>query len=512
MTPAEPAKPVVTAKARASDPCLMVIFGASGDLTRRKLLPALYNLAADKLLSANFALIGVATADLNNETFRAQLAQDLKEFSSAALNADAVAWLAQRMYFVRGSFEDPQLFQTLAATVKEVATTQGVNGNLLHYLAVAPNFFGPIIRQLGSVGLASEADGKWRRVIIEKPFGRDLPSARALNAEITRELREDQIYRIDHYLGKETVQNLMVFRFGNGIFEPIWNRGYIDHVQITAAETVGVERRGGYYETAGALRDMVPNHLSQLLSLTAMEPPFSFDANAVRDEQAKALHALQPLTPEDVLSKAVRGQYGDGQVDGVAARGYRAEARVAADSRIETYAALKLTIDNWRWAGVPFYLRSGKRLAGRCTEIAIQFKRAPFTLFRRSGADHPTQNRLVIRIQPDEGISLIFGAKSPGTVMRQSDVEMRFSYADHFGVQTTTGYERLLYDCMMGDQTLFQRADMVEAGWALIQPVLDLWSALPVRNFPNYAAGTWGPAEADELLQRDGRQWGGDTT
>jgi glucose-6-phosphate 1-dehydrogenase len=512
MKPAEPTSPVATAAARASDPCLMVIFGASGDLTRRKLLPALYNLAADKLLSPNFAVIGVATADLNNETFRDQLQKDLQAFASGAQNADVIAWLAQRMYFVRGSFEDPQLFQTVAATVKEVATKHGVNGNLLHYLAVAPNFFGPIIRQLGTVGLAAEADGNWRRVIIEKPFGHDLPSARALNAEITRELREDQIYRIDHYLGKETVQNLMVFRFGNGIFEPIWNRGYVDNVQITAAETVGVERRGGYYETAGALRDMVPNHLSQLVSMTAMEPPFSFEANAVRDEQAKALHALQPLTSEDVLSKAVRGQYGDGQVDGVAARGYRAESKVAADSCIETYAALKLNIDNWRWAGVPFYLRTGKRLAARCTEIAIQFKRAPFTLFRRSGADHPTHNRLVIRIQPDEGISLIFGAKSPGTVMRQSDVEMRFSYADRFGVQTTTGYERLLYDCMMGDQTLFQRADMVEAGWALIQPVLDLWSVLPPRNCPNYAAGTGGPAEADVLLQRDGRAWGGTTS
>jgi glucose-6-phosphate 1-dehydrogenase len=502
----------MTLGAHIPDPCVTVIYGASGDLTRRKLLPALYNLAADKLLPPNFAVIGVATADLNNETLRGRLQQDLKEFSAAPLNAEVIAWLAQRLYFVRGSFDGPQLFQNLAATVKDVAAAHGANGNLLHYLAVAPNFFGPIIRQLGTVGLADETDGKWRRVIIEKPFGRDLQSARALNAEITRELREDQIYRIDHYLGKETVQNLMVFRFGNGIFEPIWNRGYIDHVQITAAETVGVERRGGYYETAGALRDMVPNHLSQLLSLTAMEPPFSFDANAVRDEQAKALHALQPLTPEDVLSKTVRGQYGEGEVDGATAAAYRAETKVAADSRIETYAALKLTVDNWRWAGVPFYLRTGKRLAGRCTEITIQFKRAPFTLFRRSGADHPTQNRLVIRIQPDEGISLIFGAKSPGTVMRQSDVEMRFSYADHFGAQTTTGYERLLYDCMMGDQTLFQRADMVEAGWALIQPVLDLWSALPVRNFPNYAAGTWGPAEADELLLRDGRVWVGNTS
>jgi glucose-6-phosphate 1-dehydrogenase len=502
----------MNSEAHVADPCVMVIYGASGDLTRRKLLPALYNLAADKILAQNFAVIGVATADFSNETFRDRLQQDLKEFPPADLDKQVIAWMTQRMYFVRGRFEDPQLFKTLAATVKDVAEKHGANGNLLHYLAVAPNFFGPIIRQLGTVGLAAETDGKWRRVIIEKPFGRDLPSARALNAEITRELREDQIYRIDHYLGKETVQNLMVFRFGNGIFEPIWNRGYIDHVQITAAETVGVERRGGYYETAGALRDMMPNHLSQLLSLTAMEPPFSFGANAVRDEQAKVLHSLQPFTPEDVLSKAVRGQYGEGQVDGATVPAYRSETKVAADSGVETYAALKLTVDNWRWAGVPFYLRTGKRLAARCTEIDIHFKRAPFTLFRRSGADHPTHNRLAIRIQPDEGISLTFGAKSPGTVMRQSEVEMRFSYADYFGVQSRTGYERLLYDCMIGDPTLFQRADMVEAGWALIQPVLDLWSALPPRNFPNYAAGTWGPAEADDLLQRDGRAWGGHTS
>jgi glucose-6-phosphate 1-dehydrogenase len=495
--------------ARGSDPCLMVIFGASGDLTRRKLIPALYNLAIDQLLAPNFAVIGVASADLSNATFREQLKQDLPE---GPLDEKVVAWLQERVYFVRGSFEDPKLFQTLAASVREVATRHQLAGNLLHYLAVAPAFFGPIIRQLNQVGLAKEVDGAWRRVIVEKPFGRDLASARALNADIKTELSESQIYRIDHYLGKETVQNLMVFRFGNGIFEPIWNRRYIDHVQITAAESIGVERRGGYYETAGALRDMVPNHLSQLLSLTAMEPPFSFEANAVRDEQAKVLHALQPFSAEDALCCAVRGQYGRGKLEGAPVAAYREEARVAAASRVETYAAMKLTIDNWRWAGVPFYLRTGKRLAARCTEIAIQFRRAPFTLFRHSGADHPTDNRLVIRIQPDEGISLTFGAKTPGTVMRQSDVEMRFSYADYFGVQSRTGYERLLYDCMIGDQTLFQRADMVEAGWALIQPVLDLWGAQPVPDFPNYAAGTWGPAEANELLARDGRAWAGATS
>ncbi len=508
MNAPDPTKAVVVGAPRGADPCVMVIFGASGDLTKRMLIPSLYNLAVEKLLAPKFAVIGVATADLDDTSFREQFKKDLPE---GTLDQKVVAWLEERVYFVRGNFEDPGLFQTLAKTVTDVAKAHDVPGNLMHYLAVAPGFIGTIIRQLNAAGLTTESEGAWRRVIVEKPFGHDLESARALNAEIKSELREDQIYRIDHYLGKETVQNLMVFRFGNGIFEPIWNRRYIDHVQITAAETVGVELRGSYYESAGALRDMVPNHLSQLLSLTAMEPPFSFGADAVRDEQAKVMHAAQPFSGEDVLSRAVRGQYGEGRMDAAAVPGYRSEPKVAATSRIETYAALKLTIDNWRWAGVPFYLRTGKRLAARFTEIVIQFKRAPFTLFRHAGADPPTDNRLILRIQPDEGISLTFGAKTPGTVMRQSEVEMRFSYGDFFGVQSRTGYERLLHDCMIGDQTLFQRADMVEAGWALIQPVLDLWSALPVRNFPNYAAGTWGPAEADDLLARDGRVWVGPT-
>ena len=512
MNAVQATKPADAHPARASDSCVMVIFGASGDLTKRKLLPALYNLAADNLLSRQFAIVGVASADFNTTSFRDEMSRDLHEFCSQTVSPELCEWLVRRIYYVRGAFEDAQTFKTLAETVKAAAAEHGAHGSLLHYLAVAPKFFGPIVRQLAAAGLATEDGDSWRRVIIEKPFGRDLESARALNAEIKQSLSEKQIYRIDHYLGKETVQNLMVFRFGNGIFEPIWNRGYIDHVQITAAETVGVERRGGYYETAGALRDMVPNHLSQLVSLTAMEPPFSFHADAVRDEQAKVLHALQPLSPEDVLSKTVRGQYGDGVQDGQPAKAYRAEPNVAPDSKVETYAALKLTIDNWRWADVPFYLRTGKRLAERTTEIAIQFKRAPFTLFQRSGAETPTQNRLVIRIQPDEGISLTFGAKAPGTIMRQREVDMRFSYADYFGERPSTGYERLLYDCMIGDQTLFQRADMVEAGWSQIQPILDVWSALPGRNFPNYASGSWGPAEANDLLARDGRAWGGATS
>jgi glucose-6-phosphate 1-dehydrogenase len=366
--------------------------------------------------------------------------------------------------------------------------------------------FAPVIQQLGAAGLVRQ-DDEWRRVIIEKPFGRDLDSARALNREIRQVLNEDQIYRIDHYLGKETVQNILVFRFANGIFEPIWNRRYVDHVQITVAETVGVEQRGGYYDEAGALRDMVPNHIFQLISLTAMEPPVSFEADAVRDEQAKVLRAIQPLSPEEVLSRSVRGQYGEGTLNGQRAPAYRSELRVAPDSRTETFVALKLNIDNWRWAGVPFYLRTGKRLPRRVSEIAIHFRRAPFILFRKTPVEHLTRNQLVIRVQPDEGISLSFGAKVPGPIVRLGTVDMDFQYQDYFGSTPSTGYERLLYDCMCGDATLFQRADMVETGWSIVAPVLDVWQALPPRHFPNYAAGTWGPNEADELMERDGREW-----
>ena len=491
----------------AADPCVMVIFGASGDLTKRKLIPALYNLATDKLLPPQFAIVGFASAELTSEAFREQLGNDIRSFATGPVDAQAWDWFRRRIHYVRGSFQDADAYRRLAQTIAEVSQEHGVDGNHFYYLAVAPRFFGTIVQRLGAAGLAHEENGKWRRVIIEKPFGRDLDSARALNTEIKQVLSERQIYRIDHYLGKETVQNLMVFRFGNGIFEPIWNRRYIDHVQITAAETVGVEQRGGYYETSGALRDMVPNHLFQLVSLTAMEPPASFRADAERDEQAKVLHALQVPTPAEVLSKTVRGQYGQGALELKQLAAYRAEPDVAGDSGVETYVALKLMIDNWRWADVPFYLRTGKRMNRRVTEIAIQFKRAPFMLFRDTSIASLTHNQLVIRIQPDEGISLRFGAKLPGPIMRQGAVEMDFCYADHFGSTPATGYERLLYDCMVGDQTLFQRADMVEAGWRVITPVLDVWKALPPRGFPNYSAASWGPKEADELLERDGRAW-----
>ena len=492
---------------RPGDPCAMVICGASGDLTRRKLVPALLNLAQEGLLARQFAVVGMSRSPLTHEAFRDQLGQDLAAHATGPVDPAAWARLRERIYYQPGDVKDAEAYARLRGLLDRVDAEHGTQGNRFYYLAVAPTFFGETVRQLGAAGLVTEEGARWRRVIIEKPFGRDLESARALNAELRSVLEERQIYRIDHYLGKETVQNIMVFRFGNAIFEPIWDRHYIDHVQITAAETVGIEGRGGYYDGAGAMRDMVPNHLFQLVSLTAMEPPVSFGADAVRDEQAKVLDAIQPPSPEDVLMRTVRGQYGEGVMDEERVPAYRAERHVAPGSTTETFVALKLTIDNWRWADVPFYLRTGKRLPQRVTEIAIAFRRVPFILFRDTPVDRLLTNRLVIRIQPNEGISLRFGAKVPGPVMSVGPVNMDFAYADYFRSAPSTGYERLLYDCMIGDATLFQRADMVEAGWNVVSPILDVWKALPPRNFPNYAAGTWGPREADELLLRDGRQW-----
>ncbi len=492
---------------RSGAPCILVIFGVSGDLTKRKLLPALYNLARKKLLPANFALVGIALDTISEEAFRARVQDDLREFGGAPEVCQFCDWLVQRLFYLSGDFRDPNVFQRLGELLTTLDKKHDTHGNYFYYLATLPQFFADIIKHLGAAGLTDESNGQWRRVVIEKPFGSDLESACALNHEITQVLAERQIYRIDHYLGKETVQNILVFRFSNGIFEPIWNRRYIDHVQITVAESLGVEQRGGYYDHAGALRDMVPNHILQLVTLTAMEPPISFQANAVRDEQAKILHAIQHLAPEDVLSRAVRGQYGEGHDDGNPVPAYNAEPKVARDSQTETFVALKLSIDNWRWADVPFYVRTGKRLAKRATEVAIQFRRAPFVLFRETPVDHLTPNLLVLHIQPDEGISLRFGAKIPGPIVRVGSVDMDFQYTDYFGSEASTGYERLLYDCMVGDATLFQRADMVEAGWSVVQPILDVWKALPPRNFPNYAAGSWGPKEADDLIRRDGRAW-----
>lgn len=488
---------------QAAGPCAMVLFGASGDLTKRKLVPALFNLAKALLLPKNFAILGVAVDPLSEDQFRSQVTSFLP---SEDRGTEAWEWFQQRLYYACGNFADPATFAALGSHLSSIDEQYKTEGNYLFYLATSPRFFGSIVEKLGDAGLSDQENGRWRRIIIEKPFGSDYDSARALNQQIKAVLNENQIYRIDHYLGKETVQNILVFRFDNSIFEPIWNRRYIDHVQITNAETVGVEQRGGYFDTAGTLRDMVPNHVMQLLSLVAMESPVSFQADAVRNEQAKVLHAMQPLASEDVLTSSVRGQYGDGLIGDTRFPAYRAEPGVAPESRTETFVALKLNIDNWRWVGVPFYLRTGKRLAKRHTEITIQFKQTPFAIFRNApGAKHT--NQLVLQIQPVEGISLSFGAKIPGPILRVGSVDMSFEYSKYFRADAYTGYEVLLYDCMIGDATLFQRADMVEAGWNVVDPVLDVWKALPPRRFPNYMAGTWGPKEAEDLLQRDGREW-----
>ncbi len=490
-----------------ADPCIIVIFGATGDLTRRKLVPALCNLAEARVLPENIAILAVAHREITQEAFREKLREDVAAMARGRVREDHLSRLLERTYYVRGELDEQPVYEQVRATTDRLTREHGIPPNHFYYLAVAPRLFGPIVRRLGEAGLAREDAGGWRRVVIEKPFGRDLESARRLNAELRRVLEERQIYRIDHYLGKETVQNILVFRFSNAIFEPIWNRRYIDHVQITAAETVGVEQRGAYYESAGALRDMVPNHLFQLLTLIAMEPPASFAADAVRDEQAKVLQAVPSFSDEDVLARAVRGQYGEGTVDGAAVPAYRREPRVSPDSTTETFAALKLDIDNWRWADVPFYLRTGKRLAGRVTEIAVQFRRPPFMMFRDTDIQQLRTNRLLIHIQPDEGISLRFGAKIPGPVMKIGGVDMRFQYCEYFGRSSSTGYERLLYDCMCGDQTLFQRADMLDRGWCVIAPIQEAWQAGSPQSIPNYAAGSWGPDEAQELMARDGRSW-----
>lgn len=493
---------------RTAGPCAMVIFGAAGDLTARKLMPALYNLAQGRHLSSDFAIIGLGRGEMTTQRFREVITERVREHSGIELDPAVWNWIIERTVYVTGNFDDAQSYARLAQALQDTDKTYNTGGNYLYYLATSPSYFGEIVTQLGAAKLACpENNSSWRRVVIEKPFGRDLESARALNREIKKVLAEDQIYRIDHYLGKETVQNIMAFRFGNGVFEPVWNRRYVDHVQITVGETVGVEQRGGYFDHAGTLRDMVPNHIFQLVTLTAMEPPISFSADSVRTEQAKILKAIQPLSSQDVLSRAVRGQYGAGAMREEAVGDYRSEPNVAPGSKTETFVALKLMIDNWRWADVPFYVRTGKRMATRHTEVAIMFKSAPFVLFRDTPVHQLKPNLLVLHIAPDEGVSLRFGAKVPGPVMRLGPVDMNFKYSDYFGTPPATGYEVLLYDGMIGDATLFQSTEMVEAGWSVVDPVLDIWSALPARDFPNYASGTWGPKESEELIERDGRAW-----
>jgi glucose-6-phosphate 1-dehydrogenase len=496
-------------------PCAIVIFGASGDLTRRLLIPALYNLVRARRLPNHFAIIGIDRADWSEDRFRSYLAEGVRNFvSDTATGAvselfDPDSWdvLASCMTRVGGDVTDPDLYRRLARKLDEVETRYGTGGNVIFYLAVASSLFGPIIDHLGEAGLTREDKG-WRRVIIEKPFGHDLESARELDRRILSVLSESQIYRMDHFLGKETVQNIMVMRFANGIFEPLWNRDHIDHVQITVAETVGVERRANFYEATGALRDMVPNHVFQLLSLTAMEPPNSFRADSVRTEKDKVLEAVLPLTTEEVPRNVVRGQYTAGIVRGDPVPAYREADGVAPDSMTETYVAIQLAIDNWRWADVPFYLRTGKSLTRRTTEIAIQFKRVPFALFRDTPVETLTPNVLALQLQPDEGISLQFGAKQPGPEIRLGSVRMDFKYRDYFRTEPSTGYETLVYDAMIGDAMLFQRADSVEAGWCAVQPILDTWRNDPKRvPLEFYQAGTAGPEAAEKLLWRSGRKW-----
>ena len=502
--------------APVAPPCAMVIFGAGGDLTKRLVVPALYNLMNGKRLSPNFQLVGVDLASKSAEEWRQSLTDMMNEFVTKGggefeadhIDQDAWSALTSRMSYLQGDLTDPDAYQRMGKHLAGLDRDKGTAGNYLFYLAIADRFFGTAVERLGAAGLVREEEGKgWRRVVIEKPFGHDLASAKALNAQVLKVLKEHQIYRMDHFLGKETVQNIMVLRFANGLFEPLWNRDHIDHVQITASETVGVERRGKFYEKTGALRDMVPNHVFQLLSMTAMECPISFEADAVRAKKAEVLEAIRPMTEEEALRDAVRGQYDAGTVLGKPVNAYRHEPDVAPDSNVETYIAAKLLIDNWRWAGVPFYIRTGKYLARRATRIAIRFHQAPFALFRDTPVERLTPNWMILRIQPEEGISLRFAAKHPGPSVEIATGSMDFAYKDFFKVDPSTGYETLLYDCMIGDATLFQRADNVEAGWQVVQPILDAWANTLPKGFPNYKAGTEGPAEADELLARDGRSW-----
>jgi glucose-6-phosphate 1-dehydrogenase len=490
-------------------PCTIIVFGG-GDLTRRLLMPALYNLVRTKLVADGLEIIGVDHTARTDEEFRGILGETIRSFvatrgAAATLDQDAWAWLMARVRFLTGDFDNPETYVKLSEILAARGRAGG-NGNAVFYLATSPRFFAPIIEQLGAAALTVETATGWRRIVIEKPFGTDLPSARALNARILKVVQEHQVYRMDHFLGKETVQNIMVLRFGNGIFEPLWNRDHIDHVQITAAETVSVEQRGRFYDATGALRDMVPNHMFQLLAMIAMEAPNSFDADAVRSEKAKVIEAVRRQTPEEAGLCAVRGQYTSGAVQGKQVGSYRDDPNVDPASRTETYVAIRLMIDNWRWSDVPFYIRTGKSMAVRRTEIAVQFKRAPGVLFRGMHAGKPADNFMVFRIQPEEGVSLRFAAKVPGPKVRLADVDMNFQYGDYFKADPSTGYETLIYDCLVGDATLFQRADNIEAGWEAVQPLQQAW-ADGLGAVYDYAAGSAGPAAADMLLAREGRRW-----
>jgi glucose-6-phosphate 1-dehydrogenase len=490
------------------DPCAFVLFGATGDLAHRKVVPALYQLWRTNLLPAEFSLVAVARRPYSDTDFAAELRASLEKYSrSQPIDEAAWAELSRRITYHRLDFDDDSGFDGLGKRLDELDAERATAGNRLFYLATQPSQVTEIVQQLGRVGLDHEMRGAgWRRLVVEKPFGRDYDSARALNHEVAKVFRESQVYRIDHYLGKETVRNLMVFRFGNGIFEPVWNRSYVDHVQITVAESIGVEARGAFYEETGASRDILQNHLLQLMTLVAMEPPSSFKADALRDQKLQVLQAIAPPDADAVRNHIVRGQYGPGWVSGESVRGYRQEPEVDPASETETFVAGRFGIDDWRWSGVPFYLRAGKRLPKRASEISIQFKDVPLRLFREAPGD-PAPNVLAMRIQPDEGIMLRFAAKVPGLGLDVRTVHMDFAYDTSFAVDSPDAYETLILDALLGDASLFTRADEVEAAWSVVTPILNAWAEMPPPRFPDYAAGTWGPEAADALLEREGRRW-----
>src|SRR5229473_2453700 len=489
------------------DPCSFVIFGVSGDLTHRLVIPALYNLAATDLLPDKFCVVGVARKAVSNDDLRESLMKGLREFATRPVDDAIAKRLLECVTSIAADPKDPASFDRMREQLEKLEANRSTGGNRLFYLATPPDAFAPISRELGRTGLLRQENGAWRRLVIEKPFGTDLASAKALNTELLKIVDEHQIYRIDHYLGKETVQNILVLRFANGMFEPIWNRNNIDHVQITVDEKLGVGHRGSFYDSTGALRDMVPNHMFQLLSLVAMEPPIRFDAHSVRTEKADVLAAIQIQSEEEALRNSVRGQYLGGVIDGVEIPDYRKTEDVKPDSTTETFVGLKLTIDNWRWAGVPFYLRTGKALGIKRTEVAIKFKQAPFAMFNCTPVDRLSQNYFVISVERTEGITLQFNTKVPGPAISTDGVEMKFRYKDYFKAEPSTGYETLIYDCMIGDNILFQRADSVEAGWQAVQPFLNAWKKAGGKGLKVYEPGSEGPEEANELMERDGRSW-----
>ena len=501
---ASPKKPAAPKK---PDGCAFVIFGVSGDLAHRLVIPALYNLAATDLLPEHFCIVGIARDAMSDDELRDSLMKGLKEFATRKVDDKLAEKLLASVSCIQADPKDPKSFGTLKTKLEALECTTESGGNRLFYLATPPSAFAPISKELGRAGLLKQDNGSWSRLIVEKPFGTDLASAKALNDELLKIAEEQQIYRIDHYLGKETVQNILVLRFANGMFEPIWNRNHIDHIQITVDEQLGVGHRGSFYDATGALRDMVPNHLFQLLSLVAMEPPAKFNAHSVRSEKAEVLAAIQTQTEDEALHNSARGQYLGGKAGKNDMVDYVKTKDVKPDSTTETYAALKLTIDNWRWAGVPFYLRTGKGLGVKRTEVAIKFKTAPFAMFSETPIERLAHNYLVIGVEPVEGISLQFNTKVPGPSIKTEGVQMKFQYKDYFKAEPATGYETLLYDCMIGDNILFQRADSVEAGWTAVQPFLDAWKKAGSKGLETYEAGSEGPDGARDLLKRDGRNW-----